>query len=99
MQLRLHQPVRHAEIAVYGSRRRETLLGLLACPRAQVKLAETEVAVGDEGVHAEPLGESQRLAIKSLAALGIELIGVGCDIAEQMPRMGLEWGLGRAEFE
>ena len=75
------------------------LLRLLARARAQVDLAETEVAVGDEGAHAEPLGERQRLAILSLAALGIELVGVGCDIAEQVPRMGLEPRLGRTEIE
>jgi hypothetical protein len=32
------------------------LLGLLALVRAAVELAEAEVAVGDEGAHAERLG-------------------------------------------
>ena len=99
LRFRLLQPVRHAHVAVHCRRRRDMLLRLLARARAQVDLAETEMAVGDEGAHAEPLGERQRLAIMSLAALGIELIGVGCDIAEQVQRMGLEPGLGRREFE
>jgi hypothetical protein len=37
--------------------------------------------------------------IMTFAAPGIELIGLGRDIAEQVPRMGLEPGLGRTEFE
>ena len=34
-----------------------------------------------------------------LAALGIELIRVGCDVAEQVQRMGGEAGLRRTEFQ
>ena len=57
---------------------------LLALARASVKFAETEVAVGDEWAHAAWLGERQRLAIMMLSALGIELVGLGGDITEQV---------------
>ncbi len=72
---------------------------LLALARAQVELAEAEVAVGDEGAHAARLGERQRLAVVSLAALGIELVGMGCDVAEQVQRMGREPGVTRRGFD
>jgi hypothetical protein len=67
-----------------GHRRRgdEVVADLIPFARAQIDLAETEMAMGDEGTHPQPLGKGQRLAIMSLAALGIELIGVGCDVAE-----------------
>ena len=64
------------------------LAGLLALARAPVELAEAEVAVGDEGAHAARLGERQRLAVVGLAALGIEPVGMGRDVAEQVQRMG-----------
>ena len=71
------------------------LLSLLALVRAVVQLAEAEVAVGDEGAHATRLGERQRLAVMGLAALGVELVGMGGDIAEQVQRMSREPGLAR----
>jgi hypothetical protein len=43
--------------------------------------------VGDEGAHATGLGEGQRLAVVGLAALGIEPVGMGRDVAEQAPRV------------
>jgi len=46
------------------------LLRLLALTHAAVELAEAEVAVGDEGAHAELAGERQRVAIVVFAALG-----------------------------
>ena len=58
-----------------------------ACPCA-VELAEPEVAVGDERAHAARLGKRQRLAVVGLAALGVEPVGMGRDVAEQMQRMG-----------
>ena len=49
--------------------------------------------MGDQRAHAARLGERQRLAIVSLAALGVEPVGMGRDVAEQMQRMGGEPGL------
>jgi len=40
------------------------------------------MAVGDEGAHSARLGKRQRLAIVGFAALGIEPVGMGCDVAE-----------------
>ena len=57
------------------------------------------MAVGDERAHAARLGEGQRLAVVGLAALGIEPIGMGRDVAEQMQRMGREPGLGLIGFD
>jgi hypothetical protein len=54
----------------------------LAC--APIQLAEAEMAVRDERAHAARLGERQRLAVEGLAALGIEPVGMGRDVAEQV---------------
>ena len=51
---------------------------------ARAQLPEAEVAVGDERAHAARLGEGQRLAVVGLAALRIEPIGMGRDVAEQV---------------
>jgi hypothetical protein len=45
---------------------------------------------GDEREHAPRLGERQRLAVLRLAAFGIELVGMGCNIAEQVKLPGRE---------
>ena len=66
------------------------LLGLLALVRAVVELAEAEVAVGDERAHTAEPGEGERLAVVGLAALRIEPVGMGRDVAEQEPGMGYE---------
>ena len=74
------------------------LAGLLALARAPVELAEAEVAVGDERAHAQRLGEGQGLAIVGLGALGVEAVGMGRDVAEQVQ----SWApprLTREEFE
>ena len=75
------------------------LLGLRLVARSPIELAEAEVAVGDERAHAARLGEGQRLAVVSLAALGVEPVGMGRDVAEQVPRMGREPRVTRREFE
>lgn len=75
------------------------LLPLFAPVSPQTYLAEAKVTVGDKRAHAQSLGESQRITVVNFAAGGIELIGVGGDIAQQMLRMGREPGLGRTEFE
>ena len=53
------------------------------------------MAVGDERTHAAGLGEGERLAVVGLAALGIEAVGMGGDVAEQVQRMGGESGARR----
>ena len=63
------------------------LLRLLPSAGAPVELAEAEVAVGDERAHAARLGEGQRLAVVGLAALGVEPVGMGLDVAEQVQSM------------
>jgi len=45
--------------------------GLIPFAPAQVNLAETEVAVGDERAHPEPLGEDQSLAVVSFSNAGV----------------------------
>ena len=59
----------------------------LALAGAQVEFAEAKMAVGDEGPHSAWLGERQRVAIMGLSALGIESLGMGRDLAEQVQRM------------
>ena len=46
------------------------LLGLRPVAGAAVELAEAEVAVGDEGAHAELGGEGQGLAVVAFSVLG-----------------------------
>ena len=51
------------------------------------------MAVGDERTHAAGLGQGERLAVVGLAALGIEAVGMGRDVAEQVERIGREPGV------
>jgi hypothetical protein len=71
LRLRLLQPKRHVHVAVHRRRGGEVVAGLIPFARAQVDLAETEVAVGDEGARPEPLGEGQRLARGVPPAVGM----------------------------
>ncbi len=48
---------------------RYMFLRLFPSAGAQADLADTEVAVGDERAHPEPLGEYQRLTILALSML------------------------------
>jgi hypothetical protein len=66
------------------------LLRLLPPARPSVKLAEAEVAVGDERAHAARLGNGQRLSVVGLAGLGIEPVGMGREVAEQVLNVGCE---------
>src|ERR1700730_4153098 len=87
LRLRLLQPVRHPHLAVQRRRGREMLSGLLALARAPIESAEAEVGVGDERAHAARRGEGQRLAVVGLTALGIEPVGMGRDVAEEVLRI------------
>jgi hypothetical protein len=75
------------------------LLRLLALPCAPVELAEAEMAVGDERAHAAWLGERQRLLVVGLTTLGIELVGIGGDVAEKVQSLGREPGLTWRGFD
>ena len=75
------------------------LAALLPLASAPIELAEAEVAVGDERAHAARLGEGQRLAVVGLAALGVEPVGMGRDVAEQVQRVGREPGVTRRGFD
>ena len=66
----------------------EALLAQLKVARAAKQFAETQVAVRNKRAHAARLGERQRLAVVSLAALGTQLLRMGRDVAEQVERMG-----------
>jgi hypothetical protein len=99
VRLRLLQRELHLHLAVHRRRRGEVLLRLLPLAGAPIELAEAEVAVGDERAHAARLGEGPRLAVVGLAALGIEPIGMGRDVAEQMDRMGREPDVARGGFD
>ena len=57
------------------------------------------MAVGHEGAHAPWLGERQRLTVLGLAALGVEPVGMGRDVAEQVQRMRREAGVTRRGCE
>ena len=71
------------------------VLRILALAGAAVDLAETEVAVSDQRAHAVALRQRQRVAVVADAALVVEPVGIGRDIAEQMVGMGGETGLAR----
>src|SRR5215831_1845188 len=89
------QPVRHLHLAEHRRRGGQVLLRLMLLAGASVELAKPEVAVSDEGAHATRLGEGQRLAVVGLAAFGIEPVGVGRNVTEQVERMGRVPGLTR----
>jgi len=55
-----------------------------ALARAPVEPAEAEVAVGDECAHTARLGERQRLAVVVFTRPGVEPVGMGGDVAEEM---------------
>ena len=56
--------------------------GLRVVARASVEVAETKVAVGDEGTHAEFLAERQRLTIVVRTLRGIWMVGLHLDFSE-----------------
>ena len=64
------------------------LLRFLALVGTPVELAEAEVAVRDEWTHATRLGERLGVPVVSLAALGIEPVGMRRYVTEQAQGMG-----------
>src|SRR4051794_20766432 len=75
--LRLRDPVRHAHLAIHRSRRRDVLPRPLVRARALVELAETEMAVGDDRAHPEPLGERKCVTVVAFGVLGPLATGGG----------------------
>src|SRR5262245_53203090 len=99
LRLRPLLPERHIHLAVHRRSRREVLLRLLTRARAPVELAEAEMAVGNKRPHAARLRERQRLAVVGLAALCVEAVGMGRDVAEQVKRMGRKPGVTLRGFD
>src|SRR5262245_5602270 len=99
LRLRLLQPEPHVHLAVHRRCSGEVLTRLLALVGARAQLPEAEGAVGDERAHAARLGEGQRLAVVGLAALGIEAVGVGRDVTDQVEHVGRGSGLNRRELK
>ena len=88
----LLQPVRHAHLAVHRRRGGEVLLRLLALARALVELAEPEMAVGDEGSHAEFGSERQGVGSVLLCTLVMPLNGM--NVSQQAEGVGFLTSLG-----
>src|SRR5262245_8290936 len=68
---RVLQPELHVHLTVHRRRGGQMLLRLLALARAPVELAEAEVAVGDEGTHAEFGGKRHRLPVVVFGGLSV----------------------------
>ena len=96
---RLLEPEIHVHLAVHRRRGGQILPGELWLTDAASELPQAEVAVGDDGPHAVQLGECQRLPVVGGAAFGIEPVGMGCDVAEQMQRMGRKAGLAAERIQ
>jgi hypothetical protein len=73
--------------------------GLLPAVQALMEPSKPEMAVRDQRPHAARLGERQSPEEVGLAALGIEPVGMGRDVAEQVQRMGRVPGLTRRGFD
>src|SRR5882672_3202115 len=84
LHLHLLQPVRHTHLAVQRRRGPEVFSGLLALAGAPVELAEAEVAVGDEGAHAEFAGKCQRLIVAGVSRLHLKGFAMRGDLAEEI---------------
>src|SRR5215813_5865588 len=78
------EPEGHRHLAVHVLREGEVALRIGHSPRTAMECTEAEVAVGDERAHAPRLGEGHGLAVIALATFGIEAIGMGRDVAEQV---------------
>jgi hypothetical protein len=84
----LFQPELHVHLAVHHRRGGEVLVNALGLAHLAEELAKAEVAVRDERAHAAGLGQPQRFAVVGLAALGVELVRMGRDVAEQVQCVG-----------
>jgi hypothetical protein len=57
------------------------------------------MAMGDERAHTMQLGERQRLLVMGCPAFGVEAVGMGRNIPEQVERMGREARLMSRRFD
>lgn len=78
-------------ISRYIVRSGEVFQGFLPLASVLVELAEAEVAVGDKGTHAA--GPRERLTVLGLAEPGIDPVGMGRNVAEEVQHMGRELGV------
>src|SRR4029077_20185421 len=93
------EPEGHVHVAVHGGRGGLMVLGIAGLAGAAMALGEAEMAMGDQRAHAVALRQRQRVAVMADAALVVETVGMGCDIAEQMVGVGGEAGLMRRCLE
>src|SRR5262245_25000479 len=63
-----------------------------------IECRQTEVTVRDERAHAARLGEFKRFTVVGLAALGIEPVRMGHDLAEQVEGMSCKAVMTPREF-
>src|SRR5262249_9067776 len=87
--LRLLQPVGHAHLAVHRRRDGELLVRVLAPACAPVELAEAQMAVGDEGTHAEFLRQGHGLAVVRHGLPDLRAGGMGGDLGQYPETVGL----------
>src|SRR5215510_5140145 len=97
--LSLGQPEGHVHGAIQVDGRGQRGASWLWPAALGIKRTQAEMAVSDEGAHAPWLGERQRLTVLGLAALGVEAVGMGHDVAEQVQRMRREAGMTRRGCE
>src|SRR5262252_843524 len=95
----LLEPEIHVHVAIHFRRKVQTLARGLAPPHAIVEPAKAEMAVRRQRAHAVQFGERQRLPVVSSAALGIELLRMGGEIAQEPQRVGPEARLALGGFD
>ena len=86
----LFEPKAHFHLAVHRGRRGEMFTGGFRLPIAPMVLAQADMTMGDQRPHAVLLRELQRLLVMSDDAHRIEAVGMGGNVAEEVPGMGRE---------
>src|SRR5262245_30161458 len=84
LDLRLLQIEAHVHLAVHARRNAQVFAGLFTLSSAVTKLGEPQVAMSNKGPHTPWLGEGDGLAVVGLAALSVEAVGVGGNVAEEV---------------
>ncbi len=88
--LRPAQPGRHAHLVVHRARGDEVLDRLRALADPPVEGAETEMAVGGDRTHTEPVGEGHGLAIAGHRPRNVRRVPMRGDLGEHPQACGLE---------